>query len=229
MIENTKLIQIISRQTMPNLLAAMAVEPARIVHICTPSMKGVSAALTKAYREAGVKVDVQELAVDEKPLMPEMFAAVTQAIKGESAAVVNFTGGTKPMSIGAYGAANAARVPSFYVDTDRGEFLDGRTGQGLADFFPNGDLSLGQVNRQLTVNCIARANGVERVTGGLDWKPYAALADRRFSNMRNSPVIPLKFYFTVAIRSTLSMASENCCLCSSTNFNNFVGGYARFI
>ena len=178
MIENTKLIQIISRQTMPNLLAAMAVKPARIVHICTPSMKGVSAALTKAYREAGVKVDVQELAVDEKPLMPEMFAAVTQAIKGESAAVVNFTGGTKPMSIGAYGAANAARVPSFYVDTDRGEFLDGRTGQGLVDFFPNGDLSLGQVNRQLTVNCSARANGVERVTGGLDWKPDAALADR---------------------------------------------------
>jgi len=171
------LIQIISKQTMQNLLAAMAVKPEKIVHVCTPSMQKASAALSQAYRESSVKATVVDVPVGEKPLMAEMFAAVSAAVRENENAVVNFTGGTKLMSLGAYGAANAARVPSFYVDTDRGEFLDGTTGGGLADFFTNADLTIAQVNRQLTVNSIAKANGVERVTGGQSWKQYATLAD----------------------------------------------------
>lgn len=171
------LIQIVSKQTMPNLLAAMAVKPDRIVHVCTPSMKRTSSSLTQAYREAFVKAGVTEVPVGEKPMVQEMFAAVSSALKTCENVVVNFTGGTKLMSIGAYGAANASHVPSFYVDTERGEFLDGTTGPGIADFFPGADLTILQVNKQLTVNAITKANGVERVTCGQKWERYASLAD----------------------------------------------------
>ena len=52
------LIQIVSEETMPNLLAAMAIKPERIVHLCTPAMAGASAALERAYGQAEVKTSV---------------------------------------------------------------------------------------------------------------------------------------------------------------------------
>ena len=99
------LVQIVSRQTMPNLLAAMAVRPERIVHVCTPAMKSASSNLSRAYSDAGLQVQVVEKDVAVHSAMSEVF----ECVKGVAAecpdAVVNFTGGTKLMSIGAYGAA----------------------------------------------------------------------------------------------------------------------------
>ena len=43
------LIQIISEETMPNLLAAMAIKPERIIHLRTSSMVAASKALKRAY------------------------------------------------------------------------------------------------------------------------------------------------------------------------------------
>jgi len=52
------LIQIVSEETMPNLLAAMAIRPERIVHLCTPAMTAASKALERAYAQSGVKTAV---------------------------------------------------------------------------------------------------------------------------------------------------------------------------
>lgn len=45
------LIQLVSEQTMQNLLPAMAIQPERIVHLCTPRMQSVSEALVRAVAD----------------------------------------------------------------------------------------------------------------------------------------------------------------------------------
>lgn len=170
------LIQIISEETMPNLLAAMAIKPERIVHLCTPAMEGATAALERAYGQAGVKTTVITRRLGEHPGMVELNDAVASLIGDAGDAVVNFTGGTKLMSIGAYAAATRAKVPSVYVDTAAGSFVNGLSGGDFKALFPYGG-ELARVSRQLTVNSITTANGVERVTGGEPWKEYAPLAD----------------------------------------------------
>ena len=170
------LIQIISDETMPNLLAAMAIKPERIVHLCTPAMEGATVALERAYGQAGVKTSVIMRKLGEHPGMVELSDAVASLIRETGDAVVNFTGGTKLMSIGAYAAASSAKVPSIYVDTAAGCFVDGLSGGDFKSLFPDGT-ELSRVSRQLMVNSITTANGVERVTGGKQWKVYAELAD----------------------------------------------------
>ena len=171
------LVQIVSRQTMPNLLAAMAVRPERIVHVCTPAMKSVSGNLSGAYSDAGLQVQVTEKDVAVHSAMSEVFECVKGIASENPDVVVNFTGGTKLMSIGAYGAATSCKLPSFYVDTETGRFLDGRTGSGIRGVFPEDNLDIAQVSRQLKVHVIANANGIERVTAGQPWRKYAKLAD----------------------------------------------------
>lgn len=170
------LVQIVSRQTMPNLLAAMAVRPERIVHVCTPAMKVTSGNLVRAYADSGLRVRIVERDVAVHSAMSEMFECVKGVAAEFPDAVVNFTGGTKLMSIGAYGAATSCKLPSFYVDTEMGRFLDGRTGAGIGGVFPKDNLDIMQVSRQLKVHTIANANGIERVTGGRPWRKYAKLA-----------------------------------------------------
>ena len=170
------LIQIVSEETMPNLLAAMAIKPKRIVHLCTPAMAGASAALERAYGQAWVKTSVVTRRLGEHPGMVELNDAVGSLIRETGDAVVNFTGGTKLMSIGAYAAATRAKAPSVYVDTAAGEFVNGLSGGDFKAIFPNGT-AISQVSRQLTVNGVATANGVERVSSGKTWKEYAPLAD----------------------------------------------------
>lgn len=170
------LIQLVSEQTMQNLLPAMALRPECVVHLCTPRMQAVSEALVRAYKAAGVETEVHSVPLGEMPGLQDTAAAVRGVFQDFESPVVNFTGGTKLMSIGAYATASVAKVPSLYVDTASGCFVDGGTAPGLSDALPGGSLRLDSVMRRLSVSTIAIANGVERVTGGKSWRPYAPLA-----------------------------------------------------
>jgi hypothetical protein len=90
---------------------------------------------------------------------------------------VNFTGGTKLMSIGAFSAALNQKAPSLYVDTDGQTFVDGHTADGLVELL-EGDFSFNPLSKALTVNTVAVAHGRQRVTSGRDWRPFLALARR---------------------------------------------------
>ena len=175
------LIQVISEETMPSLLAAMAIKPERVVHLCTPSMASASSSLERAYGQSCVKTSIVTRMLSGHPGMIELNDAVAATIREFGDAVVNFTGGTKLMSIGAYAAATRAKVPSVYVDTATGEFVDGLSGGDFRSLFPGGT-TISQVGRQLTVNAVATANGVERVSTGKPWKEYARLADYLLRN-----------------------------------------------
>lgn len=170
------LIQLVSEQTMQNLLPAMALQPECVVHLCTPRMQSVSEALVRAYKAAGVITEVHSVPLGEMPGLQDTAAAVRGVFRDFESPVVNFTGGTKLMSISAHATASVAKVPSLYVDTASGCFVDGGTAPGLSELLPGASLRLDSVMRRLSVSTIAIANGVERVTSGVPWSDLVPVA-----------------------------------------------------
>ncbi|MBX3746391.1 MAG: DUF1887 family protein [Verrucomicrobiae bacterium] len=179
------LIQLVSEQTMQNLLPVLRLRPVRLVHLATPKTRDRSARIAEAARRSNCPVDLETLPLAAMPSIKETHDAVRSVIAEETAAgrrpFVNFTGGTKLMSIGAYAAALKDQIPSLYVDTQDATFMDGRTGPGLDEVF-DGDLSFTPILRTLTVHAIACANGCDRVTGGRDWRPHLPLAEHLLAN-----------------------------------------------
>ncbi|NCD32198.1 MAG: DUF1887 family protein [Spartobacteria bacterium] len=167
------LIQLVSDQSMPNLLATMALKPDKIIHCCTDHMVGRHEHLQRAYRTAGLKIPVTVASLSPRAGIGEVNRLVRRIIDENPTVrcVMNFTGGTKLMAIGGFSAAMQEHMDSIYVDTHNGMFLDGGTGKGVGDLFPDGDMSLAQVTRQLRVDTVAVSNGCERVTNGATWKP----------------------------------------------------------
>ena len=172
------LIQLISAQAVPNLLAAMALNPQQIIHCCTPSMRIRSEHLAKAYKAAGLSANITIEHLSPMPQAPEMKSLITHLVRTRSGQIVlNFTGGTKLMSLGAFAGAMLRKIPSLYVDTDDDIFVNGHSGPGFNDLFEGGDTSFGQVKRRLNVHTLAIANGCGRATSGSEWKVLAPLAD----------------------------------------------------
>lgn len=173
------LIQLISEQTIQNLLPILRLRPARLVHLVTAKTAGRSAHLVAASHAAGLDPGLAVVQLSSMPGIQESFNAVMDCIGQASAigetSVVNFTGGTKLMSIGAYAAALQQKVPSLYVDTQDACFVDGGTSPGMSTLLA-GDWSFTPIRKQLRVDTIAIANGVPRVTNGRAWKPLLPLA-----------------------------------------------------
>lgn len=179
------LIQLVSEQTMQNLLPVLSLKPARVFHLVTPKTAARSAFIIEAARHAQVISELENIRLSEMPSIKETSRAVVRCIAEartlRHAPVVNFTGGTKLMSIGAYEASMREEVISLYVDTDHQQFLDGHTGPKLNSVLGD-DFSFTPLQRMLTVNSIAVANGRQRVTGGRDWRPYLPLARHFLEN-----------------------------------------------
>jgi hypothetical protein len=179
------LIQLISEQTMQNLLPVLRLKPERLVHLATPRTVSRSALVAEAARQANQPVALETITLSAMPGMRETHRAVLAAIEhagqAGSEVVVNFTGGTKLMSIGAYVAASKHKTPSLYVDTQDALFVDGQTGMGLEELL-DGDWSFTPLLRSLSVNAVARANGCARVTGGHDWRPLLPFAEHLLAN-----------------------------------------------
>jgi hypothetical protein len=179
------LIQLISEQTMQNLVPLLALKPAKVFHLATSKTAARSANIVEAARQAQVITEAENIRLTEMPSIPETSRAVLRSIAEAKAQgqmpVVNFTGGTKLMSIGAYEAAMREQSISLYVDTDHQQFLDGHTGSKLNSVLGD-DFSFTPLQYALTVNAIAVANGRQRVTGGRDWKPYLPVARHLLGN-----------------------------------------------
>ena len=180
--DRVALIQLVSEQTMQNVVPVLAFGPRRLIHLSTARTAPRSAGIVEAIRQARQVRDPIPLTVhglSEMPTIAETAeatrAAIGEAREAGDVPLVNFTGGTKLMSLGAYDAARVEGVASVYVDTDHQRLVDGGTGERL-EAIVGADLTFGPIEKLLTVNVIAVANGCERVTGGRGWKPYAAVA-----------------------------------------------------
>ena len=179
------LIQLISEQTMQNLLPVLRLKPARLVHLATPKTAARSTFILDAAHLSGMQPALETVALSAMPAIRETYnamkAAIQQARGNGQTPAVNFTGGTKLMSIGAYAAALDQKALSIYVDTSDALFVDGRTADGLAGLLED-DFSFTPLRSVLTVGCVAAAHGQARVTGGRDWKPFLPLAQHLLDN-----------------------------------------------
>jgi hypothetical protein len=179
------LIQLISEQTVPNFLPILRLRPERLVHLTTPKTSARANHLVAAARAAGLKPDVEGIELSAMPGVNETLHAVResllQARNTGGEAIVNFTGGTKLMSIGAFSAALRERAPSLYVDTQDSCFVDGATSPRMAELLEN-DWSFTPIRKQLRVDILAIANGVPRVTSGKPWQHLLPLAEHLFQH-----------------------------------------------
>lgn len=179
------LIQLVSEQTMPNLLPVLALRPARLIFLTTPVTAARAPAIAAAVAKAGVQAAHEGIRLSAMPSIAESRRAVERAAalarEHGHEPILNFTGGTKLMSIGAHAAAAAARVPSFYVDPQSHTFLDGGTGDGLAQAF-GGDLGFARIAPTLGLDVVVVANGHRGVTPGRDWETVLPAARHLLEN-----------------------------------------------
>ena len=161
------LIQLVSEEAMPSLFPILALKPAAVTHIVSRSFAEHSIFVMRAADAVGAAPPREAYAeniLDDMPSMAETHQVVSDAIAAFQRQglrpVLNFTGGTKLMSVGAFQAALAAAVTSLYVDGDRKVFVDGRTGPELTAMLDDG-LALRMLAPQLSVRMVLTAYGCE--------------------------------------------------------------------
>lgn len=143
---NHWLIHTVSDQPIPNLLVWAALRPSRVLQIrsAKADFEGKSEDLRQAAMSGGFPADpVEELVLPQAfPTAQDVLEALRRRLEGEPGPwVVNLTGGTKLMSLGALRAADEHAWPAVYADTRDAEPIQsvGRVGLPLpakAEYWP---------------------------------------------------------------------------------------------
>lgn len=177
------LIQLVSEQTLQNILPALALPPdqlGRVVLLHTPRTARQCEWIETALRLSGRHPQVRRIPLSDLPDIHETARLVGEHLEAATAQgvqpLLNFTGGTKPMSVGAYAAAIKRKAGSIYVDTEHRRFLDGRSGPIPATFH-DGWATLSGLEHQLSVPLILAANGLRLTRPGRDFQPLVPLAE----------------------------------------------------
>jgi hypothetical protein len=152
------LIHLISEQTMQNLLPIMALQPDQVIHICSQDDRFDKAVtkLESAVSVAGLNPSFQiEKLQSRFPEVEDVRQALKSLLRIFPDSVVNITGGTKLMSLGAFlGASEFVDVTVMYCDTDQQQFRS--IGQrSLPEEMP----SFGSIASKLTLPIIMAAHG----------------------------------------------------------------------
>ena len=174
------LIQLISEQTIPNLFPICALRPSVLIHLTAPKTAPRALQIKNAAVVAGVNAEFFNRPISSAmPGIQETAFFVGQAVQiardKNFLPLVNFTGGTKLMSIGAFQQAAKDGVPSFYVDTQSNCFVDGGTGGDIRPFF-GGEVSFSKIIADLTLDVMVVANGHQSVSEGRDWRGHLGAA-----------------------------------------------------
>jgi len=173
------LIQLVSEQTLPNILPALVLRPARIVLCPTRRTERQTQYIRRALELAGLNFELRILPLTENPEIQETGAAIRQAVEACVSAdltpVINFTCGTKLMGLGAFVAALNTKSASLYVDSDQHRFIDGNTGP-LPTLLTDSHAALRTAESALTLEIMASAHGIETLSAGRDPTPFLPLA-----------------------------------------------------
>lgn len=116
---------LVSQEAAANLLPATepSLEPKHVVLVASPEMKGKADHLGQALKESlpSVSIEMVEMttAYDLTVMLEELFNLFDRLKNQGRKAVVNVTGGTKPMAIAALRSAECADFPCFYLELDR--------------------------------------------------------------------------------------------------------------
>lgn len=139
------LLQLVSDHAIGNLLPVMALRPTKLVLVrhadkaaeaASTNLRGVISVLAQDPAFKGWQPKVTELALGSStPDIAETRDLVARELVAHGGMIVNFTGGTKLMSIGAHLAASAFGRASFACDADALRWHDAHTGRH--DRFPD--------------------------------------------------------------------------------------------
>lgn len=154
------LLHLVSGQNLPNLLPLLALGPRPVIQLRSAETvfakraDQLSSTLCDLHRwEASL---LRETATPSRsPEIAEVHDTLTQIHRATSITWINFTGGTKLMSIAAHHFAREQRIPSFYVDTENSRWVDGQTAP-WTEAFP----SLTATIARLTVATVLSAHGI---------------------------------------------------------------------
>lgn len=134
----TTLIHLVSEQTMQNVLPILAFRPDRVVQIRSADARfdpvpgyvenAVQTARNNPFASKIQPAFQSVTLADAFPTAASTRDAIADLLRKHPNAILNYTGGTKQMAIGAFLAAAQAGRPTIYCDTDRGEFVSGETG-----------------------------------------------------------------------------------------------------
>lgn len=159
------LLHLVSEQTMQNLLPLLALKPKTVVQVrsgddrykqAAENLKQAVASLQKTPFYRDLTPEFFEIVIDERsPSTDYTRRKVGESLSLWPNAVVNLTGGTKPMSIGAYLAAAYQGEPVLYCDSQTRRFLS------LNERCPLPDLpGFDEIASTLTVEAVLAAHGV---------------------------------------------------------------------
>lgn len=158
------LAHLVSEQPLPNLLAALAVKPDRVVLLQSASKRfdTVVRNLRRASESAGLRHATHPLALASPNPTPDDVIAALDACPTEwRPTLLNLTGGTKLMAFGAQTWAARHATPAFYVDTAGKRFI--QVGEHPLPPLPE----LTATARTLDLSLVLAAHGIptDKLTG----------------------------------------------------------------
>jgi len=178
---NTALIQLVSEQTLPGIFPALALAPTQTILLHTAQMRQQCDWIARALQLAGHATEPRFVALPDHPDHVATGNIVREQIVAAQAEnltpVVNITGGTKLMSIGAFAASHQQKVAAFYVDTAQRLIL-ATTNATLPAPLDSSPIAFRRIADQLTVPILLAAHGCTISTTGRDpslWLPVARL------------------------------------------------------
>ncbi|MGE4492688.1 MAG: DUF1887 family CARF protein [Syntrophotalea sp.] len=115
---------LVSDQPLPNLIPVMAAPdpPELVVLLVSPAMKMRAAMLAKSFSDLGCQTEEIAIAPYDIDRIRETVLGVLSSLDGRRV-VLNATGGTKIMAMGAYDVFREMGCDAFYVDTLNGKII----------------------------------------------------------------------------------------------------------
>jgi hypothetical protein len=158
------LLQLVGARPLRNLLPILMFKPQRVVQVCSntepfplnaDSIQNATEDYLRHLPESEQFSCTFDRVLLSSPLpgIEDIKRALTDILKSDATAFVNFSDGTKLMSIGAYQCALEHRIPSFWFDTASHTFSSGDTAP-LPPHTPVADLA-----QSLKVSTLVAAQG----------------------------------------------------------------------
>jgi len=110
-------LALVSAQPMPTLISAFQYHPAKVFLLTSKEMENRAQWLTRVLAPKGIKTEIVPISPND---IREVRGKVAEVMSPGEDMVVNVTGGTKIMALGAFLEASNHKVPVFYVDTALG-------------------------------------------------------------------------------------------------------------
>lgn len=167
------LIHLVSEQTMQNLLPLLALEPKRVIQIrsCGERFRNAAERIEAATRAAGLHPVFEEIELPSGfPEVSDVSEAIGRALSQYPSAIINITGGTKLMSLGAFLGADLSGTPMLYCDSEQQRFISPR--KAMLPTLP----SYADITRRLNLKIVMAAHGVSPDQWRFDHAGKAQLA-----------------------------------------------------